>query len=1094
MTYGGPGGDLGIAVIGTAFRLPGADTPEELWRVVRDGEVRVSRFTEAELAAAGVPEQHYRAPDFVGAGASLDDIAGFDAQHFRVSGHEARITDPQQRLFLECAAHALEDAGYPDERGGTRIGVWASTGYHLYAMQNYLLNNVLPEQAADDWLSRMQVLVGNYADYTATRTAFRLDLTGPAVNVQTACSGSLVGVQQAIQALLFGDCDIALAGAVAVHVPAVLGYRYVKGSILSRSGRLRAFDAAADGTVGGNGVAAVVLKPLARALADGDTVHGVIRGWGVNNDGAGKAAFTAPSARGQRAAIRAALDRAGVRADSIGYFEAHGTGTFKGDPIEFAGAGAAFREDGVPVGSCAVGALKSNIGHLDAASGIAGLIKTLLVLRHGVIPPLAAFDTPNPLLDLEHSPFRLPRTVLPWPDVGGPRRAGVSSLGVGGTNVHLVLEQAPPPRPRTADVPPPDVLLVSGSSPAALADNARALAGELRARPGRHPADLVLTAALGRRHHRHRLAVRGSGAPEFAAALEAWLAGDRALPERKPGRRPGFLFTGQASPYPGMAGALHERFPVVREVVDHCERLYGEVVPGGSLRAALLAGTGGPSGEDPDRPWPTDAAQPALYVLQCALVRLWRECGVRPAVVAGHSVGEYAALYAAGALGLDDGLRLTALRGRLMRERCAPGAMVAVALSRTDASALAAEVPGVELAVTNGADSQVLAGPVAAVARLRALLDARAVPARTLPVDRAFHTSAVEPALPGLEAAVDAVAARPVETRFISAVDGVVREPGWTPGPDHLLLHAREPVRFDLVLAALAAPPGDADDGPAALVEIGPHTTLSGLARRALPGLAALPSLRRSTGLSALWGAAASLHRTGADLDWGPLLAGSGGGRIPLPGYRFQHTEHWTGPPPTAPAVPTPPRNGATVSEQVEQVLRSVVESTARHLKHDPAQIAGDTSFFDLGADSLLMISMLRELEQRYRVKVTMRELLEETGTPGQLARLIADRLPGDGLAPEAARLPDGGLVPEAPRLPDGGPESGATAPAPAAPSPYATREEVAELTRKLEHVTAVQVQMMTQLSQLLTLQAASAAAQLNGQGVRPDQTGRVTP
>ncbi|CAM5287018.1 hypothetical protein SMICM304S_09500 [Streptomyces microflavus] len=400
MGTGGP--DPRLAVIGMAFRLPGADTPEDLWRVIRNGERRFTRFSRDELKAAGVPEELYRRDDFIGTSAVLDDISGFDARHFGMSAREARLTDPQHRLFLECAQHALENAGYPDERDGKRIGVYASTGYHLYNMQSYLLNNVLPNEDIGDWLAGMQVMIGNSTDFNATRVAYRLGLTGPAVNVQTACSSSLVAVQLAANSLLLDDCDIALVGAGALHVPQVLGYHHVKGSILSRTGDLRAFDAAANRTAGGTGVLAVVLKRLSRALADGDTVHGVIRGWGVCNDGAGKRTYAAPSARGQQNAVRRALDHAGVSADTIGYLETHGTGTLKGDPIELEGARAAYRQDTDRTGYCALGAVKSNIGHLDVASGLAGLVKALLVLKHGVIPPIAGFSEPNPLLELEN--------------------------------------------------------------------------------------------------------------------------------------------------------------------------------------------------------------------------------------------------------------------------------------------------------------------------------------------------------------------------------------------------------------------------------------------------------------------------------------------------------------------------------------------------------------------------------------------------------------------------------------------------------------------------------------------------------------------
>ncbi|MFF8669995.1 type I polyketide synthase [Streptomyces sp. NPDC015242] len=1126
--------DPRMAVIGMAFRLPGADTPEDLWHIVRDGTDRITRFTDEQLAAAGVPAEEYGAEDFVGASGILDDLAGFDARHFAMSPHEARITDPQHRLFLECAQHALEDAGYARERDGNRIGVYASTGYHLYTLQSYLLNNVLPGNPPSDWPTALQTVIGNYADFAATRVAYRLGLTGPAVNIQTGCSSSLVGVQAAAQALLMGDCDIALVGAAAVHVPQVVGYRHVKGSILSRTGRLRAFDADADGTVGGTGVLAVVLKPLARAVADGDTVHGVVLGWGIANDGAGKRAYAAPSADGQRAAVRQALRRAGVSADTIGYLETHGTGTLKGDPIEFDGATAAYREDTDRTHYCALGSVKANIGHLDAASGLAGLVKALLVLRHGVIPPMANFTRPNPLLALDDSPFYIPGTARPWPAGDVPRRAGLTSLGVGGTNVHLVLEQAPEPPPRTATAAPPDVLLVSGSSPQALAANARAFRDRLRRAPAPHAADLVTTAAVGRAHGRHRLAARGTTPQALADALDAWLAGTPRAPV-VPGTAPAeggpprvaFQFTGQGSQYPGMAAALHARFPAVREILDACERHHRDLT-GDSLLAALTAGHA-PDGSGEDPLADTDVAQPALFALQCALVRLWQDTGVTPHAVAGHSVGEYAALYAAGALSLEDGLRLTTARGRLMRRRCAPGAMVAVPLDRAAALALAAEVPGLEPAVSNGDTAQVLAGPVAAVDRACALLDERGTPGQRLPVTRAFHTALMEPMLEEFRKVLDDVRFRPVALPFVSALDGATRPPGWTPGTDHLLRHTREPVRYDLALGALGA------QRPDLLLEIGPHTTLSGLARRALPGVVAVPSLRRGTPLGTLWGAAAALHCAGADLGWETLLAGSGGRRVPLPGYRFQHQDHWTGPEPTAlgtetaataataaraPRAAREPRRGTDVVQQeaaVARILHSIVEATARHLGGDPSAIDSDADFFDLGADSLQMISVLRELEQLHQVKVTMRQLFEETGTPRRLAEFIAARTPDAGQAPARVSaewsaptpsdaVPDAAADATAPGVADARPAAPApeqappAAPpvvpsaAPAAPSApdYATRQELEDLAQKLQQMSQIQLQMMSQLSQLLALQTAAATAQLNGVNGATGRNGTV--
>ncbi|MFD0294873.1 type I polyketide synthase [Streptomyces sp. NPDC127118] len=1090
---GGGGQDPRIAVVGMAFRLPGADTPEDLWRIIRNGEDRFTRFTKDELKAAGVPEELYRREDFVGASAVLDDIAGFDARHFGMSAREARLTDPQHRLFLECAQHALENAGYPDERDGKRIGVYASTGYHLYSMQSYLLNNVLPNEDIADWLAGMQVLVGNYTDFNATRVAHRLGLTGPAVNVQTACSSSLVGVHLAAQSLLLDECDIALAGAGAVHVPQVLGYHYVKGSILSRSGRLRAFDAAANGTVGGTGVVAVVLKRLTRALADGDTVHGVIRGWGICNDGADKQAFAAPSARGQQSAVRRALDHAGVGADTIGYLETHGTGTLKGDPIELEGAGAAYRQDTDRTGYCALGAVKANIGHLDVASGLAGLVKALLVLKHGVIPPIAGFADPNPLLGLEDSPFYAPRAAHPWPESGTPRRAGVTSLGVGGTNVHLILEEAPEPEPRSATAAPPDVLLVSATSREALADNVRSLRDVLRRRTALPLADLVTTAALGRSHGRHRIAVRAGTPSTLADALDAWLRAPAPLATAASPVPPGdaptrvvFQFTGQGSLRPGAAAALYGRFPVVREVLDACEAWHRRLTGEPMLAGLLTEGAGSPGAV-----WPTATAQPALFALQCALVRLWDEAGIRPWAVTGHSVGEYAALFAAGALSLADGLELSAHRGRLMRDRCAPGAMVAVALERESAAELAASHPGLELAVTNGERSHVLAGPVAGVDRMCAALDDRSTPYERLAVDRAFHTAATEPMLDAFSTVLAKIPFAPVRTRFISSLDGRTREPGWVPDPEHLVRHAREPVRYDASLRAVAG------ERPGVLLEIGPHTTLSSLARRSLPAVRAVPSLHRNTGLTALFGAAADLHCAGADVRWETFLAGTGGRRVPLPGYRFQHRQHWVGAPPRPLGPISPAREERTMTTEATEtgpLLDSILGFLSGAFGEDLTSVPADTPFFDLGADSLLMINVLREIEQEHHVKITMRELFDETGTPRLLAELVAARLPRQPGRPQQPQQP--GTVPR---------PSAASAPAPAPaptrpasdsapPVPHAvphavvphavvadtavadtgfvTRQELRELAQRVQQLSQIQLQMLTQLSRISDLLA----------------------
>ncbi|MFD6435100.1 type I polyketide synthase [Streptomyces venezuelae] len=1093
-----------VAVVGMSFRLPGADTPEEFWRTIRDGADRIRRFTEDELAAAGVPEEVYRAEEFVGASGVLDGIAGFDAAFFGMSAHEARITDPQQRLFLECVHHALEDAGYAGHAGhaggrpgGVRddVGVYASTGYHLYSLQTYLQNNVL-QGGIEDWVAGLQVTIGNFTDFTANRAAYRLGLTGPAVNVQTACSSSLTAACLAAQSVVAGECDIAVAGATALHVPQVLGYQYVKGSILSKSGRLRPFDADADGTVGGTGVVALVLKRLDRAVADGDHIHGVIRGWGVNNDGADKKAFSAPSADGQRGAIRRALERAGVDAGTVGYLETHGTGTFKGDPIEFEGATAAFRADTDRTGYCALGSVKANIGHLDVCSGLASLVKALLVLRHGVIPPMANFRRPNPALDLAASPFHIPETARPWPAGDVPRRACVSSFGVGGTNVHMVLEEAPEPTPRpAADAPrTPDVLVVSGHTAEALADNAAALRDHLRAHPATHHADLVTTLALGRSHRGHRLVVRGDTVAALTAALDDWIAGSGPSRSRPSGGGAvGYLFTGQGSLHRGAARPLYERFAVVRDVLDACERQFAGLTGGGGLLGPLLGDAGSRAPGEPVLD--TEVAQPALFALQCALVRLWREAGIEPDVVAGHSVGEYGALHAAGVLSAEDGLRLTAGRGRLMRERCAPGAMVAVPTDAHTARRMAAEVPGVEVAVTNGEHSQVLAGPADAMARLTELLAERGIHARELPVRHAFHTALMDPVLDGLKELVGEVHLRPGRVPFVSGLDGRTRPAGWVPDADYFVRQAREPVRFADVLGELRA----SYDNVGTLLELGPHTTLSGLARRALPDRAAQPTLRRGAGLAPLWDSAAGLYRAGAPVGWRAFMGGTGGRRIPLPGYRFQHKDYWMGPEnhlpravePEQPVLREQPiKDGAEVAQDeaaVERVLQHIIKVTAKHLSYDTSEIAEDASFFDLGADSLQMIGVLRELEEEHRVKVSMRELFEEAGTARGLAVIIAGKSAGTSAGEPAE--PEGPSVPAVATVPSV-PAPVAPAPVPPAPVPpssteYATRLEVDDLVRQVHQLSQMQLQLMGQLSQLLAAQTAHVASAADGQAGR---------
>ncbi|MFD4002639.1 type I polyketide synthase [Streptomyces rubiginosohelvolus] len=1051
-----------IAVIGTALRFPGADTPEAYWRDIRAGRSRVRRFTRVEFAAAGVPAAEYERPGFGGASAPLEGVDGFDAGFFGMSGREAELTDPQQRLFLECCFHALEDGGYAGgedgyaglDGGSVRIGVYGSSGYRLYSLHSYLAHHLAAEAGSGDWMTAKQVQVGNYTDFTATRAAFRLGLTGPALTVSTACSSALVSVHLACQALRAGDADLMLVGSAALHLPQVSGHVPVKGSTLSPTGTVRAFDADADGTVGGNGAAAVLLKPLERALADGDTVHAVILGSAVTNDGADKRGFAAPGVAGQRDAVLGALRAADVDAASIGYVEAHGTGTLRGDPIEFAALTEAFRAHTGRTGFCAVGSTKPAIGHLDSAAGLAGLIKAVEVLRHGIVPPLVNFARPNPALAVDDSPFLLPVRERAWP-LAGVRRAGVHSIGMGGTNAHVILEQAPEAVPASAErtaAPVPALLPLSAADGDALRAYATALRDHLTGEARPSPADLLTTTALGRRLLPHRLVVT---AADPVAGLEAFLSGAPAGEAYTTGVADGvrdpapvFLFSGQGGGHPGMGAELAARFPVVAEVLESCARVYAEETGRDDFLDRIVGGQG------PGQ-WDTAFAQPALFALQLAQARLWERLGVTPARVAGHSVGAYAALCVAGALDTEDAMRLVCGRGRLMQERSAPGAMVSAFVPRARVRELLAAVPGLELAVVNGTTHHVLGGSPEAVDAVRGLLAARGEAYEVLAVDRAFHTALLDPALEEFRVLADKTEPRPLHTEFVDGIDGTVRPAGWRPDAAYLVAQARCTADFAAVLGELASSP--------LLLELGPSAVLTGLVRRASPDAVCLPTRDWER-------AVAGLHCAGAGVDWAALLDDCGGRRVRLPTYPFQRRSHWRGP---APYVHPSPRS--TEDRMTEQaVLDRVLELTARHLGHRSDEVSADRTFVGLGADSLQLIGMVRQLEAEFGTEISMREVLEEAGTPRLTAALIAGRTAPSVTAPPSAAPLAASATFTAPAAPAAAETS--ALPAPVADEPvYATRAEVAALSEQIRQLAETQAAMLTQLSDAVALLTARA-------------------
>ncbi|HEX8081109.1 MAG TPA: MupA/Atu3671 family FMN-dependent luciferase-like monooxygenase [Jatrophihabitans sp.] len=992
--------DRRIAIIGMAARFPGAPTLEQYWDNLLAGVVSTTRFTREELLAAGLPASLVDDPAYVPVSGALQDIGAFDADLFGISPAEAAVTDPQQRLFLQVCQQALEHAGYAGAAG--RTGVYAGSGMALYSLRTYLREN-LGDTDAGDQLSAMQVAIGNDPDFLATRVAYRLGLTGPAVTVRTACSTSLVAVHTAITALLTGDADMALAGAAALHVPGTAGYRYEEGSILSSTGACRAFDAAADGTVGGNGVAAVLLKPLEAALADGDTVHAVILGSAINNDGSAKQGFTWPDVAGQVTVVRDALAAAGVEPDSVGYVEAHGTGTALGDPIEIAALREAFGDRSDPL---LVGSVKPNIGHLDTAAGMAGLLKAVLALRAGIVPPQANFDSPNPALRLGEDCITVPTVPMPWP-VPGVRRAGVTALGVGGTNAHLVLEQAPEQEPSAVSAP--WIVPLSAREPQALAQLAESTADALS---GVSPADVLTTLGAGRRRLPHRLVAWGDDADTTARELRAGGSASGVAGGTGPLV---FAFAGQGVDCAGAGTSLLAHpasAAVLHRLLDQHRRDRGV-----DLLPPLL-------GEPHE--WTTETLQPALLAVQLAQVALLAELGVRPDAVVGHSAGEYAALACAAALSEQDAMRLAAARGALM-QTAPEGALLAVFADICD-------LPGLSVAVRNGPGHIVFGGPPEAVADAEGQLAARGVECRRLAADRAFHTPMVDPLLDALADRAAALDWKPLALPVYSGTGAVLTE-GTVPGADHVRTHTRSTADFHRCVDELVT------EGRTTFIELGPSGVLTALGRQ-WSGTTWLPLRRR--GVDTLTPGLAALFCHGIELDWAALAPG--GRRVPLPTYPFQPTRHWIDPAPVAAPVPAADSGPAATSvpapvpapeesapamptEQIddltELVLTRVRELTAHHLGAKLDRVTPDTQFFDLGADSLLMINLVRELEVAFGVRVTMRELFEEMDTPARLSVLVTERMSATTRAE---------LVPAAEPVPVAPPDS-AVQPDPVAPS-----------------------------------------------------------
>ncbi|MBA4147177.1 MAG: amino acid adenylation domain-containing protein [Verrucomicrobia bacterium] len=868
-----------IAIVGMAGRFPGANNVEEFWRNLRDGVEGIFPWRDEDLLSQGVSAEELQDPNYVKAGTALENLDQFDAGFFGFNPKEAEILDPQHRLFLEAAWEALENAGCNPDNFPGAIGVYAGSSMNTYAARF----GKRSEMAVNELY---QAMIGNDKDFLATRVSYKLNLRGPSFAVQTACSTSLVAVQLACQSLLAGECDMALAGGVCANQPQRRGYLFQEGMILSPDGHCRAFDAEAQGTVSGMGVGIVALKRLSDALEDGDTIQAIILGGAINNDGAEKVGYTAPSISGQAEVVKMAQAAAQVDPETITYIEAHGTGTPMGDPIEIAALTQAFREKTEKKQFCAVGSVKSNLGHLDVAAGVTGLIKTVLALRHKAIPPSLHFEQPNPKIDFENSPFYVNATLQDWKTNGAPRRAGVSAFGIGGTNAHLVLEEAPSYQ-ACEQSRPHQLFLLSSKTDSALSSLVGNLANHLKENPETNLPDVAHTLQSGRKHFEQRCFAVGRNIEETIGVLEDPEKLCFAMEEPRD-RKIVFLFSGQGAQHFRMAWDIYQQEELFRETFDACAEILRTEI-GCDIRVLLF------HDEDAEAATrqlnQTAFAQPALFAIEYALAKLWISWGIQPEAMLGHSIGEYVAACLSGVFSLEDALRLVAERGRLM-QRLPGGSMLVVPLSEKNIQPFLND--HLALAASNGPCLNVVSGENEAIEKLAGRLTGEGLNCKRLHTSHAFHSPMMEPILEAFTRRVTQVQLNAPKLPYISNLTGTWIEPKQATDPAYWAKHLRNTVRFSQGIQELLKEPDRV------FIEAGPGQTLTSLTKLHTSSGApqrAFPSLGHPTDQISdeqhIIGTLGQLWLLGVEIDWSGFYSKEQRRRVPLPTYPFERQRYW---------------------------------------------------------------------------------------------------------------------------------------------------------------------------------------------------------
>jgi len=979
-----------IAIIGMSGRFPGAENTEQLWRNLIEKKNSVSTWKLDELDPS-IPEEVKNDPDYVPARGVINDADKFDAGFFGINPRVAALMDPQQRVFMETAWAALEDAAYDPAQFNGLIGVYAGMGNNTYFTRNVIGHPELVEQVGD-----FQVMTGNEKDYIATRLAFEFDLRGPALSVHTACSTSLVAIAQAAKSLRDGECDMALAGGIAITVPINSGIMYNDGGMYSPDGSTRTFDAEGKGTSFSDGVGIIVLKRLDEAIRDRDHIYATVKGSALNNDGSDKASFTAPSVRGQAEVIAMAQADAGVSPEEISYVETHGTATPLGDPIEVEALTLAFRgtdhEKGTPAKTCAIGSIKSNLGHLTAAAGAAGVIKTALALKEGVIPSNVGFKTPNPAIDFANSPFRVADENIAWPRTSTPRMAGVSAFGVGGTNAHVILGEAPLTG-ESSNSRKKQLFLLSAKSKTSLDAMTENFRTWLEAHPDASLADASFTLMEGRRSFKHRRVIVGGTHQEVIDVIankDTNLMGTRELHEAAPGVV--FMFPGQGSQYVGMGRDLHASEPVFAQHFDQCCTLFEKAL--GTDLKAIIFPSAGEEEEAAELLKQTVHTQAALFSIQYSLAKLWMHWGIQPQAMMGHSIGEFAAACLAGVFSLEDAVTLVANRGRMMQDLPA-GSMLSVRAAEAD---IASRLPeGCSLAANNGPQLCVASGPKEIIAKFQAELESEGISCKLLVTSHAFHSPMMDPMVAPYARIVEQVALNTPRIPIISTVTAEWLKDEEATSAKYWSDHLRATVRFAQAVKFAW------EDADRVMLEVGPRTTATTLARQQSADpkrQVAVSSMGSSSGngeeLSALLRAVGGLWQSGVELDRSQFFEREVRHRISLPTYAFERVRHWVYPvsmvaaggeaiASTAIEAQVPEGVDANLSPKenlIEQIKTLLEESSGLEL----ADAAPEDTFLEMGLDSLFLTQVATSLSRKFGVKISFRQLNEDLPNLDKLA------------------------------------------------------------------------------------------------------------